>query len=89
MALKDFFKTVKHEIVEGYQSFSTPFLKVGGANLTLPYVNGRNQTNDMPVKYPVLNTIIDKTPECFILLGLNCCSHFDCYHISLYILASH
>ena len=44
MALKDFFKTVKHEIVEGYQSFSTPFLKVGGANLTLPYVNGRNQT---------------------------------------------
>ncbi len=28
MALKDFFKTVKHEIVEGYQSFSTPFLKV-------------------------------------------------------------
>jgi hypothetical protein len=45
MALKDFFKKVKHEIVEGYQSFSTPFLKVGGANLTLPYVNGRNQTN--------------------------------------------
>ena len=45
MALKDFFKTVKHEIVEGYQSFSTPFLKVGGANLTFPYVNGRNQTN--------------------------------------------
>jgi hypothetical protein len=45
MALRDFFKTVKHEIVEGYQSFSTPFLKVGGANLTLPYVNGRNQTN--------------------------------------------
>ena len=45
MALKDFFKTVKHEIVEGYQSFSTPFLKVGGANLTLPYVNGRTQTN--------------------------------------------
>jgi hypothetical protein len=45
MALRDFFKTIKHEIVEGYQSFSTPFLKVGGANLTLPYVNGRNQTN--------------------------------------------
>ena len=45
MAFKDFFKTVKHEIVEGYQSFSTPFLKVGGANLTLPYVNGRHQTN--------------------------------------------
>ena len=45
MALKDLFKKVKHEIIEGYQSFSTPFLKVGGANLTLPYVNGRNQTN--------------------------------------------
>jgi hypothetical protein len=43
MALKDLFKKVKHEVVEGYQSFSTPFLKVGGANLTLPYVNGRHQ----------------------------------------------
>ena len=31
------------EIVEGYQSFSTPFGKVGGANLSLPYVNGRYQ----------------------------------------------
>ena len=31
------------EIVEGYQSFSTPFQKVGGANLSLPYVNGRYQ----------------------------------------------
>ncbi|NBW36271.1 MAG: hypothetical protein EBR30_14860 [Cytophagia bacterium] len=29
------------EIVEGYQSFSTPFLPVGRGNLTLPYVNGR------------------------------------------------
>jgi hypothetical protein len=34
------------EVVEtGYQSFSTPFLKVGGGNLSLPYVNGRQQTN--------------------------------------------
>ena len=29
----------------GYQAFSTPFMKVGGANLSLPYVNGRQQTN--------------------------------------------
>jgi hypothetical protein len=33
------------EIVEGYQSFSTPFLPVGRGNLTLPYVNGRYSTN--------------------------------------------
>ena len=31
------------EVVEGYQSFSTPFQRVGGANLSLPYVNGRYQ----------------------------------------------
>ena len=31
------------EVVEGYQSFSTPFGNVGGANLSLPYVNGRYQ----------------------------------------------
>ena len=31
------------EVVEGYHSFSTPFSKVGGANLSLPYVNGRYQ----------------------------------------------
>jgi hypothetical protein len=31
------------EVVEGYQSFSTPFQKVGGANLSLPYINGRYQ----------------------------------------------
>ncbi len=31
------------EVVEGYQSFSTPFAKIGGANLALPYVNGRYQ----------------------------------------------
>ncbi len=28
-------------MVEGYQSFSTPFLPVGRGNLTLPYINGR------------------------------------------------
>ena len=33
------------EMVEGYQSFSTPFLPVGKGNLTLPYVNGRYSTN--------------------------------------------
>ena len=31
------------EITEGYQSFSTPFGRVGDANLSLPYVNGRFQ----------------------------------------------
>jgi len=36
-------KTV--EVLEGYQSFSTPFLPVGKGNLTLPYVNGRYSTN--------------------------------------------
>jgi hypothetical protein len=34
-------KTKGPEVVEGYQSFSTPFLPVGRGNLTLPYVNGR------------------------------------------------
>ena len=29
----------------GYQSFSTPFLKVGGDNLSLPFVDSRYQTN--------------------------------------------
>lgn len=36
-------ETTDIEIVDGYQSFSTPFVKVGGANLALPYVNGRYQ----------------------------------------------
>lgn len=36
-------KPEAHEVIEGYQSFSTPFQKVGGANLSLPYVNGRYQ----------------------------------------------
>lgn len=33
------------EMVEGYQSFSTPFLPVGRGDLSLPYVNGRYATN--------------------------------------------
>lgn len=33
------------EMVEGYQSFSTPFLPVGKGDLSLPYVNGRYATN--------------------------------------------
>jgi len=48
MGLFDRFKTTKQqspEVVEGYQSFSTPFLKVLGGNLSLPYVNGRHQTS--------------------------------------------
>jgi hypothetical protein len=31
-------------ISPNYEAFSTPFLKVGGANLSLPYVNGRYTT---------------------------------------------
>jgi hypothetical protein len=45
MGLFDRFKAVKAEVVEGYQSFSTPFGKIGGANLSLPYVNGRYQVS--------------------------------------------
>jgi hypothetical protein len=33
------------EVVEGYQSFSTPFLPVGKGNLTLPYVSNRYSAN--------------------------------------------
>ena len=43
MGIFDRFKAVKTEVVEGYQSFSTPFGRIGGANLSLPYVNGRYQ----------------------------------------------
>lgn len=47
MAWYNFFskqnETTSVEVVEGYHSFSTPFAKVGGANLALPYVNGRYQ----------------------------------------------
>jgi hypothetical protein len=43
MGFFDRFKTAKTEVIEGYQSFSTPFGRVGNANLSLPYVNGRYQ----------------------------------------------
>lgn len=43
MGFFDRFKQQKPEVIEGYQSFSTPFGKIGGGNLTLPYVNGRYQ----------------------------------------------
>ena len=47
MAWYNFFKKENKtaEMLEGYQSFSTPFLPVGKGNLTLPYVNGRYSTN--------------------------------------------
>ena len=47
MGIFDRFKATKNEspqVVEGYQSFSTPFLNIGHGNLSLPYVNGRHQT---------------------------------------------
>lgn len=43
MGFFDRFKATKTEVVEGYQSFSTPFYKIGNANLSLPYVNGQYQ----------------------------------------------
>lgn len=33
------------EVKEGYQSFSSPFMNVGEGNLSLPYVNARQQVN--------------------------------------------
>jgi hypothetical protein len=48
MAWYDIFRAKKEEAVEiissNYDAFSTPFLKVGGTNLSLPYVNGRYTT---------------------------------------------
>jgi hypothetical protein len=38
-------KTIESVETSGYQAFSTPFLKVGSGNLSLPYVNGRQQVN--------------------------------------------
>lgn len=43
MGIFDRFKQAKPEVVEGYQSFSTPFGKIGRGDLSLPYVNGRYQ----------------------------------------------
>jgi len=45
MGIFDRFKQAKTEIVEGYQSFSTPFGKIGRGDLSLPYVNGRYQVS--------------------------------------------
>jgi hypothetical protein len=38
-------KAIESVETSGYQAFSTPFLKVGSGNLSLPYVNGRQQVN--------------------------------------------
>jgi len=43
MGIFDRFRQPKTEVVEGYQSFSTPFGKIGRGDLSLPYVNGRYQ----------------------------------------------
>lgn len=43
MGIFDRFKQAKPEVIEGYQSFSTPFGKIGRGDLSLPYVNGRYQ----------------------------------------------
>lgn len=38
-------KTADVEVISpNYEAFSTPFAKVGGGNLSLPYVNGRHST---------------------------------------------
>jgi len=38
-------KAIESVETSGYQAFSTPFLKVGSGNLSLPYVNGRQTVN--------------------------------------------
>jgi hypothetical protein len=71
MGLFDRFRTTKQqspEMVEGYQSFSTPFLKIGAGNLSLPYVNGRHQTSgwipfgDSNLFPSVLNQLVYSSP---------------------------
>ena len=71
MAWYDRFRTTKQEspeVVEGYQSFSTPFLKIGAGNLSLPYVNGRHQTSgwipfgDSNLFPSVLNQLVYSSP---------------------------
>ena len=55
-------------MVEGYQSFSTPFLNIGAGNLSLPYVNGRHQTSgwipfgDSNLFPSVLNQLVYSSP---------------------------
>jgi len=71
MGLFDRFRTTKNEspeVVEGYQSFSTPFLKIGSGNLSLPYVNGRHQTSgwipfgDSNLFPSILNQLVYSSP---------------------------
>ena len=56
------------EVVEGYQSFSTPFGRIGSGNLSLPYVNGRHQTSgwipfgDGTLFPSVLNQLVYSSP---------------------------
>ena len=56
------------EVVEGYQSFSTPFGRIGSGNLSLPYVNGRHQTSgwipfgDGNLFPSVLNQLVYSSP---------------------------
>jgi hypothetical protein len=71
MGIFDRFRTAQQkapEMVEGYQSFSTPFLNIGAGNLSLPYVNGRNQTTgwipfgDSNLFPSVLNQLVYSSP---------------------------
>lgn len=71
MGFFDRFKTTKQqspEVVEGYQSFSTPFGRIGSGNLSLPYVNGRHQTSgwipfgDANLFPSVLNQLVYSSP---------------------------
>jgi hypothetical protein len=71
MGIFDRFRTTQQkapEMVEGYQSFSTPFLNIGAGNLSLPYVNGRNQTTgwipfgDSNLFPSVLNQLVYSSP---------------------------
>jgi len=71
MGIFDRFRTAQQkapEMVEGYQSFSTPFLNIGAGNLSLPYVNGRHQTSgwipfgDSNLFPSVLNQLVYSSP---------------------------
>lgn len=71
MGIFDRFRTSQQkapEMVEGYQSFSTPFLNIGAGNLSLPYVNGRHQTTgwipfgDSNLFPSVLNQLVYSSP---------------------------
>lgn len=73
MGFFDRFRTNKTADVEvisssSYDAFSTPFAKVGGGNLSLPYVNGRHSTGGyipfgIDNMYPeLLNQIVFSSP---------------------------